>query len=223
MGTEYKINGKLVLKLENNKTNIYVNGELFNQCKYLLLNLSPKDFYKFDEIESIDEAFQIYNRMDRTHERDKTILDPKEEFIGHCSNLHAWYENNYDLRILHSSLSFPLLKALAKGGDSRARIILKELVAEKISSRNIQTILYLLEEDYLFLFELEELEMLRDELLEDYEEQIPLRTRANKQMNLINLALKKIQALINRKRIVNNLKERKVININLEERNWRKY
>jgi len=32
---EFKINRKLTVKLENNRTNIYVDGKLFNQCKYL--------------------------------------------------------------------------------------------------------------------------------------------------------------------------------------------
>ena len=67
--------------------------------------------------------------MDKAHERDKTVLDPKTEFIGHCSNLQAWYENGYNLGILHSSLSFPLLKVLSMEGDSRAKMVLKELVA----------------------------------------------------------------------------------------------
>lgn len=217
---EYQINGSITLKLENNKTNIYVNGKLFNQCKYLLLNLSPKDFNKFDEIESIDEAFKIYHKIDRKHEKDKTVLDPKEEFVGHCSNLQAWYENGYDLRILHSSLSFPLLRVLSIAGDLKAKMVLKELVTERILSKNVNTILYFLEEDYLFLFELEELEMLFNEI--DFEEQIPLKTK-NYKVNKQNIALKKINALIYRKRIANSLKEKKVIKINLEKRGWRRY
>ena len=36
---EFKINKYITLKLENCKTNIYVEGELFNQCKFLLLNI----------------------------------------------------------------------------------------------------------------------------------------------------------------------------------------
>ena len=220
MGLEYRINNLLVLKLENNKTNIYINGELFRQCKYLLLNLSPKDFHKFDEIESIDEAFKLYNKMDRTHERKKKVLDSKTEFLGHCSNLQAWYEHNYDLRILHSSLSFPLLRSLSMAGDIKAKMVLKELVAERILSNNVNTILYLLEEDYLFLYELEELELLFEQI--DIEDQIPLKTK-NSRINKKQIALKKINALINRKRIVEKLKQRKKLNINLEERGWRRY
>ena len=56
---EFKINDFLTLKLEACKTNIYLNGELFNQCKYLMLNIPIEDTRRFDEIESIDEAADI--------------------------------------------------------------------------------------------------------------------------------------------------------------------
>ncbi|GAF88817.1 unnamed protein product [marine sediment metagenome] len=40
-------------------TNIYVNGELFEQCKFLLLNIPIKNTKKFDEIDSIDEVADL--------------------------------------------------------------------------------------------------------------------------------------------------------------------
>ncbi len=36
---EFKVNEYITLKLEGIKTNIYVKGQLFNQCKFLLLNI----------------------------------------------------------------------------------------------------------------------------------------------------------------------------------------
>jgi hypothetical protein len=162
---EFQINKYLKLKLIEGQTVIYVNDKPFHQCKYLLLNLTEKDFAKFEHIDSIDEAFQIYNKMEKNHERDHDLIDPISEFIGHCSNLQAWYENDYDLRILHSSLSIPLLRKLALLGDKKAIIRLKESIATRIASKSFNTIIFYLNEEYLALFSNDELEVMFDEWL----------------------------------------------------------
>jgi len=163
---EFRINDHLVLKLIKGKTVIFVDDKPFNQCKYLLLNLTHKDFAKFDEIESIDEAFEIYNKIDKIHEKVQNLIDPESEFIGHCSNLQAWYEYGYDLRILHSSLSIPLLKKLAFLGDKQAIIRLKESIATRIASKNFNTLIFYLNEKYFNLFSNEELEVIFEEWLD---------------------------------------------------------
>ena len=163
---EFRINEHLILKLINGQTIIHIDNEPFRQCKYLLLNLTSKDFAKFEHIDSIDEAFEIYNRMDKKHEEDHDLIDPVSEFVGHCSNLQAWYENDYDLRILHSSLSIPLLKKLAFLGDKMAAIRLKESIATRIASKNYNTIIFYLNEKYLKLFSNEELEGMFEDWLD---------------------------------------------------------
>lgn len=40
---EFKVNETIILKLENRKTNLYVKGELFRQCKFLLLFIPTED------------------------------------------------------------------------------------------------------------------------------------------------------------------------------------
>lgn len=162
----YRINEHLTLKLIKGQTEIFIDEKPFHQCKYLLMNLTQKDFTKFDQIDSIDEAFEIYNKMDKNHEREHDLIDPESEFIGHCSNLQAWYEHDYDLRILHSSLSIPLLKKMAFLGDKKAIIRLKESIATRIASKNYNTIIFYLNEKYLRLFSNEELEVLFDEWLD---------------------------------------------------------
>jgi hypothetical protein len=163
---EFRINEYITLKLIKGQTEIYVDGEPFHQCKYLLLNLTKKDFSQFDKIDSIDEAFNIYNKMDKNHERDHGLIDPESEFIGHCSNLQAWYEHDYDLRILHSSLSIPLLKKLAFIGDKKSIMRLKESIATRIASKNYNTIIFYLNEQYLRLFSNEELEVMFEDWLD---------------------------------------------------------
>jgi len=54
--TQFKVNKYLELRLKGNNTIIYVNGKRFDQCKFLLLDISVKKISSLDEIESIDEA-----------------------------------------------------------------------------------------------------------------------------------------------------------------------
>ncbi len=61
----FKVNEYISLKLEEKKTNIYVKGRLFRQCKFLLLTIPVDKISSFDEIESIDEAAE---RLDRSLE-----------------------------------------------------------------------------------------------------------------------------------------------------------
>ena len=42
---EFSINEFLKLKLEKNKTVIYIAGEPFKQCKYLLLNIAVEEIF----------------------------------------------------------------------------------------------------------------------------------------------------------------------------------
>ena len=163
---EFIINDLLKLKLIKGQTVIYVDEKPFHQCKYLLLNLTQKDFTKFDHIDSIDEALEVYNKLDKKHEREHDLIDPESEFMGHCSNLQAWYENDYDLRILHSSLSIPLLKKMAFLGDKKAIFRLKESIASRIASKNYNTIIFYLNENYLRLFSNDELEVIFNEWLD---------------------------------------------------------
>ncbi|MFX0012812.1 MAG: hypothetical protein ACFE9R_21045 [Candidatus Hermodarchaeota archaeon] len=111
---EFKINQYLTLKLEGNRTNIYVNEELFQQCKFLLLEIPIEKISSFDEIESIDEASEKLDRSLEQPREGSPRIPPETEFWGHCSNMQVWAENDYDTRLLHSNLAFPLLEKLNK-------------------------------------------------------------------------------------------------------------
>ena len=154
-----------------------------------MLNLEAEEIPEYDDFNSIDEVFEYYSRK---NERNKFILDPKQEFIGHCSNIEAWVENNFNVNILHTSLSFPLLIRLSYLGNSKAKIVLKEEIAERLLSKNRNTVLYFLEMDYLYLYEVEELEFLFEQV--DIEDQ-----------DILN----KINKLINNKRIFGKLENKK--------------
>ncbi len=120
---DFKINEYITLRYEEFQTNIYVNNKIFRQCKYLLLNIPTSEIHDYNEIDSIDKFETVENRV---LEQDSSISDfnitPKEEFQGHCSNIQAWVENDYNTQILHRSLAFPLLRALTDAGDVFAKI-----------------------------------------------------------------------------------------------------
>ncbi|MFO8018758.1 MAG: tetratricopeptide repeat protein [Promethearchaeia archaeon] len=154
----YKVNEFLTLKLINKRTYIYVDDRLFLQCKYLLLNI-PLNKNKSRAIDSIDEAAE---RLDNTLEKPFLFknepITPEMEFWGHCSNLDAWAKYDYDTRILHRNLAFPLLRKLTEAGDPKARKIFKEEVAKRLLSEQLSVITYLINEGYLEYFNKEELE-----------------------------------------------------------------
>ena len=166
---EKQINQYITLKLENGRTFIYVNGGRFIQCIRLVLNIQKEDIPLYDEIESIDETANVYknhiyqNRIvrgpmaapvrDQSHD-----ITPEQEFWGHCSNLQAWVENDYDTRILMSNISFPLLRVLSKAGDPKARKVYKEEIALRLESGYPSVVQYLLVQGYITEFTPEEFE-----------------------------------------------------------------
>ncbi len=160
---KYKINKFLDLRFENGKTNIYVNNELFRHCKYILLNISNGNSQYFTEINSIDDAVGILNGSFEFLEGEFEIITPEMEFWAHCSNIQAWYENNYNTYLIHSNLAFPLLKELAKAGDLTARKIFKEEVAKRFESNNITVIQFLLFSGYLNNLNKHELEIVLEQ------------------------------------------------------------
>ncbi|UCC18418.1 MAG: hypothetical protein JSV62_09905 [Promethearchaeota archaeon] len=144
----FKINLYLSLRLEHDKTVIYVNTKPLNQCKYLLFDIPANKFENFDGINSIDEALEVYHQSMNNHYMINKSISPKTEFWGHCSNLQVWVENNYDTRLLHSNLSFPLLRKLYEVGDPIAKRVFKEEIAKRLESGYPTIVEYLIKERY---------------------------------------------------------------------------
>jgi len=157
---EKKINQYITLKMENGRTHIYVNGHRFIQCIRLILNIQRNDAHIYDEIESIDEAAKLYS----THLFQNRILQrprmpafpsqghgitPEQEFWGHCSNIQAWVEHDYDTRVLMSNISFPLLRVLSEAGDPLAKKVFKEEIALRLESGYPSVVQYLINQGYI--------------------------------------------------------------------------
>jgi len=155
---KFKVNDYITLKLENNRSNIYVGGKIFLQCKYLLLNLRVDKIRDYGDIESIDEAAEFLQGPEEARRRQVRAIPPETEFWGHCSNIQAWDKFGYDTRILHRNLAFPLLKALVEAGDPQARKVFKEEIALRLESGYPSVVLYLISQGYLEYLDEEELD-----------------------------------------------------------------
>ena len=158
---EFKVNDLISLKFSYPTTEIYVAGKYFMQCKRLILNIPKSDFKRFNSIDSIDEAVEVYEHNIRDHEIFKgdgipevendenfSLIRPEEEFWGHCSNLQVWSEHDYDTRLLKANLAFPLLEKLAKAGDKLAQIKFKEEILKRLLSGSESVVEYLFVESY---------------------------------------------------------------------------
>jgi len=170
---EFRVNDYIILKLEEEiieekeglketTTNIYVNGEKFQQCTFLLVNIPINQAISLKEIDSIDEAEGI---LDTSLEENNDNpfeykIPPETEFWGHCSNIQVWAESNYNTKLLHRNLAFPLLKKLAELGDPIAKRVFKEEVAQRFLSFYLPVIHFLFFNNYLDFFSEEELELL---------------------------------------------------------------
>lgn len=157
---EFVVNQFITLRLVSDKTEIYVLGERFRQCKFLLINIPIDKITTISEITSIDEASE---NLDKTLESyiTKSPLTPEMEFWGHCSNMQTWFENNYNTVLLHRNLAFPLLQKLTKVGDPIAKKVFKEEVAKRFESGHKTVIKFLIKEGYVDYLSNDEMESIQ--------------------------------------------------------------
>ncbi len=153
---EFKINEYITLRLEDKKSNIYIKGELFQQCTFLLINIPVEEISSLTNIDSIDDAAELLDPLLEEVEGYHYNISPEVEFWGHCSNLQVWYENDYNTRLLHSNLAFSLLQKLYESGDPLAKKRYKEEIAERFMSGNKNIQSFLRDEGYLDVLSREE-------------------------------------------------------------------
>lgn len=159
---EVRINEYLKVKLEsldneNLETTIYVGKKCFGPCKRLILNIpvSEREDLTNSSVDTLAESYVTSEEFE---------ISPEDEFWAHCSNLQAWAENDYDTRILHSNLAFPLLRLLEKCGDPLAKKVLKEEVAKRLETKNQKITMFLTEENIILCLNQNDFETLLDDL-----------------------------------------------------------
>lgn len=103
---EFNVNEFITLKLEVDKTFIYVNNRQFQQYIRLVLNITTNFKQIFDRIDSNNETSEVYkiylyqgnivkgeNAVPAKNQTHSILVE--EEFWGYCSNLQVWAENDY--------------------------------------------------------------------------------------------------------------------------------
>ncbi|MBD3254387.1 MAG: hypothetical protein GF383_04800, partial [Candidatus Lokiarchaeota archaeon] len=145
----------------------FVDGRQFLQCKFLLVNLdmsNEKEAQAMKQINSIDDAEQLFVKHgdnialeNQSRNRVSTLSD-EEIFRAHASNLQAWAEHDYDTRLLHRSLAFPLLKELAEAGDPQAKRVFREEIAKRFKNGNATVREYLRVRGFLKHLSLDEMD-----------------------------------------------------------------
>ena len=130
--SEFKVNEYITLKLEYNKTQIYLLGKRFIQCKFLLINIPAENHNLLGKEISIDNAEDNLSRSFELKIASNYNISPEVEFWAHCSNLQVWAENNYNTKLLHRNIAFPLLRKLTEAGDQMARRVFKEEIAKRM-------------------------------------------------------------------------------------------
>jgi len=139
---EFSINKYLSVRLEKRETRLYICGQPFIICKFLLLNIPAMQIKDFDNIDSIDEAAEIVDRAVEEEIREIEV-PPEVEFWGHCSNLQVWYEHGYDTRFIHSNIAFQILKKLVEVNDPLARASFKKEILNRYKNGTEKTKEYL--------------------------------------------------------------------------------
>ncbi|MBN1215637.1 MAG: hypothetical protein JXA99_09400 [Candidatus Lokiarchaeota archaeon] len=164
---EFIINKYLKLRLEDQKTFIYVNNMKVLQCKYLLLNNFIDNIennpYTIKKISIDEQAENLDNSLER-EDLYSIDISPETEFWAHSSNLQAWYENNYNSNVLHSNLAFPLLRRLSRAGDIKAKKVFKDEIINRFRNGNLNVMTFLIKEGYLDELDIEVSDLLYQEL-----------------------------------------------------------
>ncbi len=159
---EFHVNDYITLRLENGDSNVFVQDKIIIQCKHLLLNQMQSENANHFEFKSTDEIEELFVSSSESDE----LISIDTEFWGHCSNLQAWAENEYNTNLLDKSIAFPTLKRLTKVGDKVAKRVFKEEVRKRLKSNFLPVIIFLIHDAYHRIFSDEELRLIVDRLHE---------------------------------------------------------
>jgi len=163
---EFRLNQFITLKLIDfgdgiGSTQVYVNGRNFNVSIFSL-----KESYE------LLHSTKTYCCMDEVHRNlignnnlKFSKVDSDTMFWIYCHYIRAWIDHDYDTRLLQMDEAFPILNALYKVGDIKARKVLKIEVVKRFLRGYIPVITYLISMGYLRFFEFEEIMWLFDKCL----------------------------------------------------------
>ncbi len=120
---------------EEKRVQVLVDGKPVLHCAFLVANVSPTDV----EIESIDDLGERKDTKVLEGRNARKFLSVEEEVAAHASNIQAWAENDYNTRLLHSNIAFPVLKVLVKAGDLKAKRVLESELLDRFQNGSEST------------------------------------------------------------------------------------
>nr|MDO8085929.1 hypothetical protein [Candidatus Sigynarchaeum springense] len=115
------------------RARVLVGGKPFLHCSFVVASIPAGSDKNIDSIDDLAASLAHDARVLEGPDVRKW-LTPAEEVLAHASNLQAWAEHDYDTRLLHSNIAFPLLKELSKAGDEKATRVLTVNIDERINS-----------------------------------------------------------------------------------------
>ncbi|MHA2000367.1 MAG: hypothetical protein ACTSU9_19835 [Promethearchaeota archaeon] len=128
----YKIDELLELRLINGKTSIYVGGKEVILCTTLAMTITPEFIEATADSKFMDEIVVISRKVEWPKYQPQ--ITPEEEFQGHCSNLQAWFELDYDIHVMDSRVALPVLDKLQAAGDDKALAVLKQVTKGRLTA-----------------------------------------------------------------------------------------
>ncbi len=156
---DFIINEYLTLRMDrDNEIILYVKDEDFDYCAMVIINIPKDRLNSFENLNSIDEMVE---ENDMVPDSSYNNIPKETQFWAHASNLQAWAESNYDTRLLHRNIAFPLLKKLTDVGDPVAKKVFKEEIAKRYASGHHNVVKFLRKEGYLDYLNEEELASIR--------------------------------------------------------------
>ncbi len=123
------------------RVHVLVDGRPVLYCAFLIANVSQTD----SMIQSIDDLVGINGARKLEGREVRRWLSVEEEVFAHASNIQAWVEFDYNTRMIHSNIAFPLLKALVKVGDEKAKRVLDAELVERMKDATPATMSAILE------------------------------------------------------------------------------
>jgi hypothetical protein len=109
---EIQITEHLSVKIDNqshSRVSAYIDGKRKSYCSYVLITApidAPED--------NMDDIIDVYGKSEEECKKLSKLLTPQDLLFVHASNLEGWVLNDYNIACLHTNISIPLLKSLAK-------------------------------------------------------------------------------------------------------------
>ena len=162
---EIKIDDFITLKLEEDKIWIYVGGKPYRPCSYILAKKSI-DAIMDDALGSRNIEF-LTEKMDHSLEGQNDLIKLDTQLWAYASSLKTWVENGLNTDLLPANFIIPLLRRLSEAGNMRAKEVFSKEILKKFKSLHENTIIFLIEEEYIQFLESEEIQQLfhNDEFL----------------------------------------------------------